>query len=48
MLDDELASMALIRSLPEEYSGFTSLLLLMDKLNKTTVHQAFVTEDLQR
>jgi hypothetical protein len=48
MLDDKLASMALIRSLPEEYSGFTSSLLLMDKLGKTTVHQAFVTEDLQR
>jgi hypothetical protein len=48
MLDDELASMALIRSLPEEYSSFTSSLLLMDKLDKTTVHQAFVTEDLQR
>jgi wobble nucleotide-excising tRNase len=48
MLDDELASMALIRLLPEEYSSFTSSLLLMDKLDKTTVHQAFVTEDLQR
>jgi hypothetical protein len=47
MLDDELASMALIRLLPEEYSSFTSSLLLMDKLDKTTVHQAFVTEDLQ-
>jgi hypothetical protein len=47
MLDNELASMALIRSLPEEYSSFTSSLLLMDKLDKTTVHQAFVTEDLQ-
>jgi hypothetical protein len=35
MLDNELASMALIRSLPEEYSGFTSSLLLMDKLDKT-------------
>jgi hypothetical protein len=40
--------MALIRLLLEEYSGFTSSLLLMDKLDKTTVHQAFVTEDLQR
>ncbi|KAF7760482.1 hypothetical protein Agabi119p4_11158 [Agaricus bisporus var. burnettii] len=47
-LDDELASMALIRALPDEFSGFTSSLLLMDKLDKTTVHQAFVTEDLQR
>jgi hypothetical protein len=48
MLDNELASMALIRLLLEEYSGFTLSLLLMDKLDKTTVHQAFVTEDLQR
>jgi hypothetical protein len=48
MLDNELASMALIRLLPEEYSSFTSSLLLMDKLDKTTVHQAFITEDLQR
>jgi hypothetical protein len=40
--------MALIRALLEEYSGFTLSLLLMDKLDKTTVHQAFVTEDLQR
>ncbi|KAF7776742.1 hypothetical protein Agabi119p4_5135 [Agaricus bisporus var. burnettii] len=47
-LDDELASMALIRALPDEFSGFTLSLLLMDKLDKTTVHQAFVTEDLQR
>ncbi|XP_006459169.1 hypothetical protein AGABI2DRAFT_116129 [Agaricus bisporus var. bisporus H97] len=47
-LDDELASMALIRALPDAFSGFTSSLLLMDKLDKTTVHQAFVTEDLQR
>ncbi|EKM77669.1 hypothetical protein AGABI1DRAFT_130361 [Agaricus bisporus var. burnettii JB137-S8] len=46
-LDDELASMALIRVLPDEFSGFMSSLLLMDKLDKTTVHQAFVTEDLQ-
>lgn len=48
-LDEELASMALIRALPsEEFSSFTSSLLLMDKLDKTAVHQAFVTEDIQR
>jgi len=32
-LDDELACMALIRSLPEEYSHFTSSLLLLDTLD---------------
>ena len=48
MLDDELASMALIRALPDDFSAFSSSLLLMDKLDKTTIHQAFVTEDIQR
>jgi hypothetical protein len=48
-LDDELASMALIRGLPsEEYSAFISHLLLLDKLEKATVHQALITEELQR
>ena len=43
-LDEELASMALIRALPaEEFSSFTSSLLLMDKLDRATIHQAFVT-----
>ncbi|KIJ38120.1 hypothetical protein M422DRAFT_177052, partial [Sphaerobolus stellatus SS14] len=41
--------MALIRALPsEEYSAFISHLLLLDKLEKTTVHQALITEELQR
>ncbi len=44
-LDDELASMTLIRSLTEEYSAFASFLLLMDKLEKATIQQAFVTEE---
>jgi hypothetical protein len=48
MLDDELASMALIRALPDDFSAFSSSLLLMDKLDKSTIHQAFVTEDIQR
>jgi len=46
-LDGELASMTLIRALPaEEYSLFTFSLLLKDKLDKATVHQAFVNEDI--
>ena len=41
--------MILIRALPaEEYSSFTSSLLLKDKLDKAAIHQAFVTEDIHR
>ena len=46
-LDDELASMALIRALPDEFSNFASSLLLMDKLDKAAIQQAFVTEESQ-
>jgi hypothetical protein len=38
-LDDELASMTLIRALPDEFSMFASSLLLLDKLEKSTIHQ---------
>jgi hypothetical protein len=47
-LDDELASMTLIRALPDEFSAFASSLLLLDKLEKSTIHQAFLTEESQR
>ena len=47
-LDKELASMVLIRALPDEFSHFVSSLLLMDKLDKDTVTQAFLTEEIQR
>ena len=47
-LDDELLSMAMIHSLPAEYSNFVSSLLLMDKLDKSTVQHAFYTEETQR
>ncbi|PPQ95073.1 hypothetical protein CVT25_002460, partial [Psilocybe cyanescens] len=47
-LDEELASLTLIRALPDEYNAFASSLLLLDKLDKATIHQAFVTEDIQR
>jgi hypothetical protein len=40
----ELTSIVLIRALPDEYSHFVSSLLLMDKLDKDTVQQAFLTE----
>jgi hypothetical protein len=46
-LDKELTSMVLIQALPDEYSHFVSLLLLMDKLDKDMVQQAFITEEIQ-
>jgi hypothetical protein len=39
--------MTLIRVLPDEFSVFASSLLLLDKLEKSTIHQAFVTEESQ-
>ncbi|KAJ3560110.1 hypothetical protein NP233_g11047 [Leucocoprinus birnbaumii] len=49
LLDEELASMTLIQAMPsEEYSSFTSSLLLKNKLDKAAVHQVFITEDIQR
>ncbi|KAJ2926389.1 hypothetical protein H1R20_g10712, partial [Candolleomyces eurysporus] len=47
-LDKELTSMVLIHTLPDEYSHFVSLLLLMDKLDTDTVQQVFSTEEIQR
>ncbi|KAF8809421.1 hypothetical protein BYT27DRAFT_7048621, partial [Phlegmacium glaucopus] len=38
----------MICALPDEYSAFTSSLLLLDKLDKATIHQAFVGEETQR
>ncbi|KNZ72084.1 hypothetical protein J132_04365 [Termitomyces sp. J132] len=46
-LDNELASMALIRALPDDFSAFVSTLLLKDDLDKAKIHQAFVTEETQ-
>ena len=46
MLDEELQCMALIRALPEEYCHLSSSLLLMDKLDKTVILQAFHSEEL--
>ncbi|KAG6830524.1 hypothetical protein H0H93_014016, partial [Arthromyces matolae] len=48
MLDAELSSMSMIRALPQDYSAFVLTLLLHDKLDKATVQQAFVTEEIQR
>ena len=47
-LDNELHSMALIRALPDEYSSFISSLMLIDNLDRGTVHEAFRNEQLNR
>jgi hypothetical protein len=47
-LDEELFSMAMIRALPEDYNNFVSSLLIQDKLDKSTIIQAFQTEEIQR
>ena len=46
-LDNELAAMVLIRALPDEHLTFASSLLLLDKLDKSAIQEAFVTEDTQ-
>ena len=48
MLDEELQCMALIRALPEDYRHLSTNLLLMDKLDKATILQAFRSEELNR
>ncbi|KAF8226815.1 hypothetical protein L208DRAFT_344995 [Tricholoma matsutake] len=45
-LDNELHSMALIRALPNEYSSFVSSLMLIDNLDRSTIHEAFRNEQL--
>src|SRR5205823_2903190 len=47
-LDDELTCMTMIRALPEEYSTLTSSMLLLRNLDKDTLSDAFVTEELNR
>jgi len=46
-LNDELASMTLIRALPDDYNLFVSSLLLKDNLDKVVVQNAFVRKDNQ-
>src|SRR5271169_105409 len=47
-LDEELQCMAMIRALPEQYRHLSSSLLLVDKLDKATILQAFRSEELNR
>ena len=48
MLDEELQCMALIRALPEDDRHLSTNLLLMDKLDKNVILQAFHSEELNR
>ncbi|KZT18488.1 hypothetical protein NEOLEDRAFT_1192461, partial [Neolentinus lepideus HHB14362 ss-1] len=47
-LDNDLASMALIRTLPAEYNNFVSSLLLLDSLDLSKLQSAFQNEESQR
>ena len=40
--------MVLVRALPDEYSHFVSSLLVLDKLDKDSITQAFLTEEISR
>ena len=44
-MDDELHSMALIRSLPDEYKSLSQSLMLLDDLNKNKIREAFLAEE---
>lgn len=48
-LDDELSIMAMLRALPrEEYGSFISSVLMLNRLTKEAVLEAFRTEETQR
>ena len=47
-MNKELVCMAMIRSLPPEYSSFASSLQLLDKFEKTKLQEAFVAEEILR
>ena len=44
-LDNELHSMALIHSLPDEYKSLLHSLMLLNNLNKNTIREAFLAEE---
>ena len=45
-LDEELTCIAMIRALPEEYSHFTSSLMLLGSLKKDQLREAFLAKEL--
>ncbi|TDL15284.1 hypothetical protein BD410DRAFT_854976 [Rickenella mellea] len=46
--DDKLTCMAMIRALPADYSSFVSSLLLLEKLDKAKLQDAFIAEESNR
>ena len=44
-LDDELHSMTLIHSLPNEYKSLSQSLMLLNDLNKSTIREVFLAEE---
>ena len=44
-LDDELHSMTLICSLPNEYKSLSQSLMLLNDLNKSMIREAFLAEE---
>src|SRR5215469_14682222 len=47
-LDDDLSCMAMLRSLPSEYSSFVSTISLMDNISMPKLKSAFITEEANR
>jgi len=46
-MDNELAFMAMIHALPQDYASFVSATLLLTDLDKEKIQSAFVTEEAQ-
>jgi hypothetical protein len=47
-LYDDLCCMAMIRSLPSDYSSFVSAITLMDNMDMSKLKTAFITEESNR
>ncbi|KIJ28150.1 hypothetical protein M422DRAFT_118849, partial [Sphaerobolus stellatus SS14] len=47
-LYDDLCCMAMIRSLPSDYSSFVSAITLMDSVDMSKLKTAFITEESNR
>jgi hypothetical protein len=45
-LDDELHSMALILSLPDEYKSLLQSLMLLNEYNKNMIREAFLAKEM--
>ncbi|TFY74618.1 hypothetical protein EWM64_g9394, partial [Hericium alpestre] len=47
-LDEELVCMTMIRSLPSDYTSFSSSLLLLEKMDRSSLQAAFRNEEINR